>query len=198
MSGRRAKAAGSKDGEWEDWWGHRFTKIKKSKKWVGWQVTCYRHTNPTLGQSQKCNRSRTFRGVSHVPMGSPEFEEENRKTQLILRNWCVVFLEEDTRGKHMKQPHEVQLANLKMEEEVEELVERYWLRVEYGISPPASPEADPGVDAEAESDGSSSSPSADERSNDGAPSSSSSTSPSIKPSSDSSSDKSSSDSSSGS
>lgn len=35
-----AQAQRGREGEWEMWFSHRFTKVKRNKLWTGWQCVC--------------------------------------------------------------------------------------------------------------------------------------------------------------
>lgn len=98
--GNFARRSG-REGEFEMWFGHRFTKVKRCKAWTGWQVVCSRHTDSRAGASAKCNRARTFRGVRGMDEGDPAFIEESERTLNILRHWVVGECDPSNRAGHM-------------------------------------------------------------------------------------------------
>lgn len=87
-------------GEWFLWHSNRFTKIKKARKWIGWQVVCARHTDPAEGQGAKCSRSRKFRVDCECP-DEPAFLAENELTLSMLKNWIVRRVNPDSKRYHM-------------------------------------------------------------------------------------------------
>lgn len=100
-----AQAQRGREGEWEMWFSHRFTKVKRNKLWTGWQCVCVcvcgRHTDPAAGQSAKCNRSRTFRGVTGLDHDDPAFLVENDRVLTVLRHWVVSECGPNTKSGHM-------------------------------------------------------------------------------------------------
>lgn len=89
-------------GEFEMWFGHRFTKVKRNKVWTGWQCVCGRHTDPSKGQSAKCSRARTFRGVAGLDYEDPLFLVENELLLNVLRHWAVAECDPNSKAGHMK------------------------------------------------------------------------------------------------
>ena len=124
----REKRDASREGEWFDWWGHRFTKTKKKKVWTGWQMVCLKHTDPEQGQSFKCNRSRGFRNLRALE--PEEFDAENLLTLRILKEWAVANPTElgyaDDREGHMAMPTDWRTHDLQPLDDLEDAGDQMW------------------------------------------------------------------------
>ena len=105
VAGSEGGRAPPRAGEWFDWLGHRFTKVKAQKRWIGWQLVCRRHTPRGCSSALKCNRARRFRGVANFALDSPEFQAESDLTIHILMHWAMAELAEETKVCLMAEPY---------------------------------------------------------------------------------------------
>ena len=80
-------------GEWEEWWGHRFTKKKAKTLWIGWQVKCAHHT--------ACTRPRALGVDKQLPRDSEEALQASERVQRSLKSWAVQSIDFDHSKDHM-------------------------------------------------------------------------------------------------